>query len=152
MNFSYAKDPVFANEEHTTVDLTVKFDHLDMEVSFHASADDVEPHGRDIHRRAMEGEFGVISPFEKPTSFVQDSVLLKAELKRILDQQAKALEFEDFADALTYCDEPAVPLYQQQALSLRAWRSKVWEWYDSKIIQPFTMPDVLQELPAFVIL
>lgn len=152
MNFSSAHSPVFANAEHTTIDLMVKFDHLDMEVSFHASGEDVEPHGRMIFMQAMAGEFGEVAPFKQEVSLVSDSVILKAELKRMLDQQAKNLEFDDFAEALTYCDEPAVPLYQQQALSLRAWRSKVWAWYDSKVVTPFTLQEALQEVPVFAML
>jgi len=44
-----------------TIDMLVKFDHMDGEVWFTASPDDPEPHGRELYQRAINGEFGEIN-------------------------------------------------------------------------------------------
>jgi hypothetical protein len=59
-----ARTPVWANTEHTAIDLIVKFGHLPNEVPFTASANDSEAHGREIFAAAAEGQFGAVA--EKP--------------------------------------------------------------------------------------
>jgi len=44
-----------------TIDMLVKFDHMDEEVWFTASPDDPEPHGKELYQRAINGEFGEIN-------------------------------------------------------------------------------------------
>ncbi len=66
MIFEYAKNPVWVNEQHTMIDLIVKFKHLNSEVPFTADFNDCEAHGRDIFALATNGEFGEIAPFVPP--------------------------------------------------------------------------------------
>ena len=66
MIFEYAKNPVWVNEQHTMIDLIVKFKHLNSEVPFTADFNDCEAHGRDIFALAANGEFGEIAPFVPP--------------------------------------------------------------------------------------
>ena len=54
-----AKDPVWANTEHNEIYITVNFKDIG-EVPFCASLNDVEPHGKDIFNRAVNGEFGIV--------------------------------------------------------------------------------------------
>jgi hypothetical protein len=60
-----ARSPRFANAEHTSVFLLVTFAELPQhgELYFHAHKDDVEPHGPEILKRALSGEFGTIGRY-----------------------------------------------------------------------------------------
>jgi len=40
------------------IDLTVKFSHFPEPVQFTATPHDIEPHGRELYRRAVAGEYG----------------------------------------------------------------------------------------------
>ena len=64
MKYKNCKNPKWGNKEKTVIDLTVEFDHLG-EVSFTASATDVEDHGKEIHKKALAGEFGEIADYDK---------------------------------------------------------------------------------------
>lgn len=43
-----------------------------------------------------------------------------------LDSAAKDYGYDDIKSAVTYADEPAVPVFQEQGKAFRAWRSLVW--------------------------
>ena len=43
-----------------------------------------------------------------------------------LDEQARALGYDDIKSAVTYADEPAVPRFQQEGQALRRLRSLAW--------------------------
>lgn len=60
MNLISASNPVWADSDQTLINLTVRFAEIDEDLPFTASANDPEPHGRDIHARALAGEFGTI--------------------------------------------------------------------------------------------
>lgn len=60
-----AKNPKYANEEHTLINLEVNFSHLPEDfVEFTAGARDYEPHGRKLYEMAVRGDFGKIKDFE----------------------------------------------------------------------------------------
>jgi hypothetical protein len=61
-----ARDPVYADAACQSIVLMCRFDHLAREVPFHATSNDAEPHGRDIFRRAIAGEWGRIAAFVPP--------------------------------------------------------------------------------------
>lgn len=63
----YAKDPVWANNQGTTINLTVKWAEFNEEHPFGATSYDTEPHGVDLFNRAVAGEFGEVSPYIEPT-------------------------------------------------------------------------------------
>jgi len=63
MQLEYAKNPHWANAEHTMIDLTVRFAEIPEDLPFTASPHDCEAHGRDIYAKAIAGEFGVIAEF-----------------------------------------------------------------------------------------
>lgn len=58
-----ATNPRWADASHTFITLTVKFHEIDEAVPFTADPNDVEQSGRDLHGRAVSGEFGVIAAF-----------------------------------------------------------------------------------------
>jgi hypothetical protein len=63
MQLEYAKDPIWANAEHTMIDLTIKWVEIDEELPFTANPDDCEEHGRAIFAAAVAGEYGVVAEF-----------------------------------------------------------------------------------------
>jgi len=62
----YAKNPIWNNEEGTSILLIVKWEEFVEEMPFGADAGDVEAHGRDLYNRAKAGEFGEVAPYVKP--------------------------------------------------------------------------------------
>ena len=55
-------------EENGSVTLMVKFEHLDMEIPFTATLYDRMKHGPELHARALQGEFGVVTPYTPLTA------------------------------------------------------------------------------------
>lgn len=155
MVYTSVENPRWASGKDA-IFLCVKFDNLETSVDFLASPYDSEPHGRELYVRAMAGDFGAIQEPVKE-KFVKTLEQKQADLKNtitnLLEAKAKELNFESFADALTYCDEPAVPLYQKQAQALRAWRSGCWIKYDEVLAtnSDFFVQEVLQRLPTFIL-
>jgi hypothetical protein len=66
MQLEYAKNPVWANAEHTMIDLTIKWDGINEEYPFTASPTDVEAHGRAIFEAAVAGQFGEVAEYIAP--------------------------------------------------------------------------------------
>ena len=66
LTIEYAKNPVYANSEGTTVSLTVKFAEFNEELPFGATPHDPMPYGVELYHRAVAGEFGPIAPFVAP--------------------------------------------------------------------------------------
>jgi hypothetical protein len=76
-----------------------------------------------------------------------------------LDAQAQALGYDSIFTAVTYADEPAVPKFQVEGQSLRAWRSLVWarcyallEAFGAGQLQEPTLAGLVAELPDFELL
>lgn len=73
------------------------------------------------------------------------------------DSIAQAQGFDSMDEAVTYADEPAVPVYQVIAQALRAWRSLYWfdfERYERAYLSeaeplPADVPALLELLPKF---
>ena len=51
---------------------------------------------------------------------------LEARVQSWLDEQARALGYDDIKSAITYAEEPAVPKFQQEGQAMRRLRSLVW--------------------------
>lgn len=68
LNLKYANNPKWADQAHTIIDLTVRFEEIDEDLPFSATPNDTEEHGRDIYARAIFGEFGVIAEWTPPTT------------------------------------------------------------------------------------
>lgn len=66
MQLEYAKDPVWANANHTMIDLVIKWDQFPEEHQFTATLDDCEEHGRQIFVAAVAGEFGPVAEYIAP--------------------------------------------------------------------------------------
>jgi hypothetical protein len=68
LTIQYAKDPIYADAEGTTIQLTVKFEEMDDEIPFGATPWDTEPYGVELHNNAVAGIYGPIAPYVPPPS------------------------------------------------------------------------------------
>jgi hypothetical protein len=91
MQLEYAKDPVWANAEHTMIDLTIKWDEIDEELPFTASQFDPEPHGKAIFEAASKGDFGKIGEYVEPPPASVDTEALR---RAAYEQEADPLFFK----------------------------------------------------------
>lgn len=152
MNYTSVKNPRFITQSTSAIELTVIFDALPEEVTFIAKPSDPEPHGRELYYKAIAGEFGPIAEFVPPlVSYDVLTADLRNKMTTLLNTQARALRFSSIDEAMTYVDEPSVPLYQQQALALRKWRSIVRSVVEDVIDanQLFVPDEVIKSLPPF---
>lgn len=65
-------------------------------------------------------------PVESPPTAEQIMARLEARVQQWLDEQARALGYDDIKSAVTYAEEPAVPKFQQEGRALRRLRSLAW--------------------------
>lgn len=57
------REPVWADAEHSAIDCRLRTSAYSEELPFTASPSDPEPHGREVFRRCVSGEFGEIQPY-----------------------------------------------------------------------------------------
>jgi hypothetical protein len=93
-----ASNPVWGDAAQTIITLDVVFAELGSgPVPFTASAHDVTEHGRDLHERAMAGEFGPVAPYLPPPppvpAFISDRQFAHELRERGVLTQAEALDF-----------------------------------------------------------
>lgn len=60
--------PVWADEAHTAIVCTALFKEVGEALQFKAIASDVEPHGQDLFKRLIAGEFGPIAEYMPATA------------------------------------------------------------------------------------
>jgi hypothetical protein len=63
---------------------------------------------------------GGTAPSADPATALRDGI------QAYMDNQARALGYDDIGTAVTYADEPSVPKFQIEGAVFRAWRSLVW--------------------------
>ena len=63
---------------------------------------------------------------DQPPTAEQIMARLEARVQRWLDEQARALGYDDIKSAVTYADEPSVPKFQQEGQAMRQLRSMAW--------------------------
>jgi hypothetical protein len=90
MKVNNAKNPIWANEEHTAINLYVDFDHLDEEyVPCTVSLNDAYDHIKDLFLKASNGDFGSIAEYVAP--IIPEDVPIKIT-KEQLQMQISALQ------------------------------------------------------------
>lgn len=82
MKIEYIKNPVWANEAHTMINLTVKLTESNEELPFTASPDDREEHGRAMFAQAKAGQYGPISQYQPPPAITPDQLASQARAQR----------------------------------------------------------------------
>lgn len=127
IKLEYAKKPYWADEAHTQINLVAKFEHLDTEVPFTASIDDVMLHGREIFIRALNEEFGQVEPHVAPNPSevaardnpkIRQSELARATTQaqhwEMMGDPSQATAWRDYYQALYTLDTtPDWPLVAQ---------------------------------------
>ena len=63
INILGARNPVWADSDHTSIELEVNFEHIGEWVAFHATAHDTLEHGPLLHSQAKLGVYGPIGPY-----------------------------------------------------------------------------------------
>lgn len=66
LTIEYVKDPIWANQQNTAINLIVKWEEFNEEMPFTATPNDVEPYGVELFNRAVASEFGEVTPFVEP--------------------------------------------------------------------------------------
>jgi phosphoglycolate phosphatase-like HAD superfamily hydrolase len=112
----------------------------------------------------IDGRLVIVNPPEMTAKQLADieaqakKAAIDLAIQQHLDKSARAMGYDDIKSAVTYADEPAVPLFQQQGRAFRAWRSLVWaaaaeiEAAVKSGSRPFPeVEEVLAELPALSI-
>lgn len=77
-------DLSYADQQCTTVYMTVKFTEHPNPLPFLASPQDVEPHGRDLCMRAQRGDFGPIGPWVRPPNPPGQPGMIRRVLRAIV--------------------------------------------------------------------
>lgn len=68
MKILEVQNPIYANPQHTAVNLEVRFDGFgDVFLPFTAVPDDIEEHGRLLYQNAIAGEYGQIAEYVPPS-------------------------------------------------------------------------------------
>lgn len=106
--------------------LTVLFAEIGEEIEFAADPADPHPHGRDLHARALAGEYGAIAPYLAPVETLdQVRARLQAAVQAHLDATARARGYDSILSACSYAAS-ANP-YQAEGAAFLAWRGAVWQ-------------------------
>lgn len=85
MDIEYAKNPQWGNEEGTSINLLVKFSHIEDEIPFSASLQDVEAHGVLLFNNAKRGDYGVVAEYIPSGVVVPQSVSSRQAKRALLD-------------------------------------------------------------------
>jgi hypothetical protein len=82
MQLEYAKDPVWADAEHTMIDLMVRFAEIPEDLPFTARPDDCEEYGRAIFAAAVAGEYGAVAEYVPPPPPTTEELAAAARAER----------------------------------------------------------------------
>ena len=83
--------------------------------------------GQSLGKRIVADESGhPILQDPPPPTPEQIMQRLQARVQLWLDEQARALGYDDIKSAVTYAEEPAVPQFQQEGQAMRRLRSLAW--------------------------
>ena len=66
LTIEYAKNCVWTNEEHTAINMIVKFVEIPEELPFLATPYDPMPYGVELFNNAVAGDYGPIAPYVPP--------------------------------------------------------------------------------------
>lgn len=66
LTIEWVNNPVYANQTGVEVNLTIKFAEFNEPLEFTATPYDSEAYGRELHDKAVAGEYGPIAPYVPP--------------------------------------------------------------------------------------
>lgn len=149
--YSYSAGGFFNDTIHSTIPV----DAVEISQALYTSLLVGQAEGRVITCAAN----GVPSLKDPPPPTVEQFIdRLKAAIQESMDTTARASGFDDLNNAISYADEPAVPVFQAQGQAFRAWRSRVWAYSHEQIeaIRSHnrdlpTAAELIAQLPALVL-
>ncbi|MND20854.1 Caudovirales tail fiber assembly protein [compost metagenome] len=115
-----AHSPRYSDPENKQITLSVLFEEYDGnvgEIPFTATADDCEDYGRDIHARAIAGEFGPIAACVPPSDEVLAAQAQAEKARRMSIATAMIAPLQDAADMGI-----ATPAEETNLLALKQYR------------------------------
>lgn len=100
----------------------------------------------------------VIIAGESPTGGAPTEADYIAAIQSKLDSTAKQYGYDSILSAVTYADDPTVPLFQHQGQAFRAWRSQIWAWgyallaqVKSGAVQQPTVTELVAQMPSITV-
>lgn len=137
MQYEYVKNPVWDNEEHTSLTVTVKFTDFEEEVEFTAVPDDVEEHSRKIYAEAVSGKFGTIQEFTLTAEEISEQELQqkKAERAEAVSKITVTVDGMEFDGDETAQDRMARAITMFQANNLPADTVTTWVLADNTVAE-----------------
>ena len=124
---------------------------------FFATPNDVEEYGRELHARALAGEFGKIQPYEKPVRTTEELI---REVRNLvtdhLNATARAKRPEMYDSIQTASLRAAYPgPFHDEGVAFAAWADTCWAKYYEIVAEINSggrdiaeISEVLSELPA----
>lgn len=158
MQILTVSNPYYTNPAHTMIHCIVTVEGVAGSVPFIATADDPANHGAELFASICSGDHGAVADYmAPPVDMVTLKAAMLASVQRHVDHVAQGLGYDNIATAVTYADEPAVPLFEAQGKALRAWRSHVWASCMAtlkavaagSVVVP-SAADLIASLPTFV--
>lgn len=109
------------------IDLTLETVEFGV-IPFHAvGTEPEESRSYKLYQRAIAGEFGEIAPYFPPVLTAgEKKKIVDDRVQTLLDTTAQAYGYDDIRNAVSYAEEPIVPLFQTDGIAFRKWRSLVW--------------------------
>lgn len=102
------------------INMIAQFSHIAEEVPFTASPNDVEAHGRAIHAKALNGDYGEVAPYIPPTakevSDSKRSLRMKTAVRKVqhyemLDDSAMVADWKRYyAEVYNGVIDPIEPI------------------------------------------
>ena len=80
----------------------------------------------------------------------QLSATFERSIQGLLDAAAKSRGYDSIATAVSYAEEPAVPRFQEDGKSFRAWRSLVWAYAYQELAKVKSGEREIPALDAFL--
>jgi hypothetical protein len=87
MKIKTVKNPQWANRSKTAINLTVRFEEINEDLPFTATANDSEAHSRELFTKAKQGVYGQVKEFAAiPLSNIKVEQLVRTERDKRLSE------------------------------------------------------------------
>jgi len=132
-----ARNPKWGNQDKTYILVEVDFDELDEDwVSFAASVDDPEEHGRQIFQDCIDGVYGEVADFEIPEEISGDRAM--DELRSV---RTSALERSDYIEMPTKWNSLTAEQQQEWATYRQSLRDITTNYPNAKKVYDVDVKD-----------
>ncbi len=91
------------------------------------------------------------APITMPPAPTKQEIIdsISAALQNVLDTEAQKLGYDNIVTAVSYVGESAVPSFQTDGISFRAWRSNVWEYFNqvTDVADMQSLEEIMKNMP-----